>query len=140
MDGRRSRQALSQQLATDYLRTQARRSGILVITHHGSRTWHAPEDSTRLSFGPLISRLKRLAETLTSNPTGPIKVQVVGIDATAAAAEGHPQEVNTRPGNSLTADERTLPLSFREACDNTHRRARDTIRTHRLVSSAPCRA
>jgi hypothetical protein len=80
-------QALSQQLATDYLRTQARRSGILVITHHGRRTWRAPEYGTRLSFGPLISRLKRLAETVTSNPTGSIKVQVVGIDAAAAAAE-----------------------------------------------------
>ena len=79
--------ALAQQLATDYLRTQARRSGILVITNHRSRTWRAPENGASLRFGPLISRLNGLAETLTSNPTGPIKVQVVGIDATAAPAE-----------------------------------------------------
>ena len=99
--------ALAQQLATDYLRTQARRSGILVITNHRSRTWRAPENGASLRFGPLISRLNGLAETLTSNPTGPIKVQVVGIDATAAPAEEGKQRDaglksrGERPNNSF---------------------------------------
>ena len=74
--------ALTKQLVTKYLRTAARRHGILVITHHGNRTWRAPEDKSRLHFDALIERLQVLADTLRSNVTGPVKASVVGIDAT----------------------------------------------------------
>jgi hypothetical protein len=77
--------ALAEQLATDYLRTAARRRGILVITHHGNRTWLTPEDNAELHFECLIGRLQRLAATIRSNAIGSVKVEVVGIDATATA-------------------------------------------------------
>jgi hypothetical protein len=74
--------ALRTQLIEDYLRTQSRRRGILVITHHGNRTWRAPEDNAPLNFAALIERLQNLAKSLTSNATGPIKAAAVGIDTT----------------------------------------------------------
>jgi hypothetical protein len=77
--------ALAEQLATDYLRTAARRRGILVITHHGNRTWLTPEDNAELSFKSLVGRLQRLAATIRSNAIGSIKAEVVGIDATVTA-------------------------------------------------------
>jgi hypothetical protein len=77
--------ALAEQLATDYLRTAARRRGILVITHHGNRTWLTPEDNAELSFESLVGRLQRLAATIRSNAIGSIKAEVVGIDATVTA-------------------------------------------------------
>lgn len=97
--------ALTQQLVTNYLRTAARRRGILVISHHGNKTWRAPEDNAVLTFGGLISRLQRLAEILGSNATGSIKVAVVGIDATlpAARADEHPQS-DRRPVARIRAE------------------------------------
>jgi len=68
----------------DYLRTPARRCGILVITHHGNRTWRAQEDNAVVTFDALIDRLRSMARTITSNATGPVRAEVVGIDTTKA--------------------------------------------------------
>lgn len=76
--------ALSEQLVAAYLRTAARRCGILVITHHGNRTWRAPEDNAVITFEALIDRLRSMARTITSNATGPVRAEVVGIDTTKA--------------------------------------------------------
>lgn len=76
--------ALSEQLVTDYLRPAARRCGILVITHHGNRTWRAPEDNAIVTFEMLIGRLRSMARTITFNATGTVRVEVVGIDTTKA--------------------------------------------------------
>jgi hypothetical protein len=76
--------ALSEQLVADYLRTAARRCGILVITHHGNRTWRASEDNAVVTFEALIDRLRSMARTITSNATGPVRAEVVGIDTTKA--------------------------------------------------------
>ena len=76
--------ALSEQLVADYLRSAARRCGILVITHHGNRTWRAPENNTVVTFEALIDRLRSMAHTITSNATGPVIAEVVGIDTMKA--------------------------------------------------------
>lgn len=72
--------ALTQRLATDYLRPTARRCGVLFISHHRSKTWRAPEDQRPLTFSAVISRLGTLAESLKSNEAGPIRVSVFGLD------------------------------------------------------------
>ncbi len=74
--------ALTRQLAINYLRPQARRRGMLVITRHGDRTWQAPEDGRVLDFDALVNRLQRLAKPICSNATGPIGVRAMGIDLT----------------------------------------------------------
>lgn len=74
--------ALRQQLVADYLRPVARRCGILVITHHGNRTWRAPEDNAVVTFEALIKRLHSMARSITSNVTGHVQAEVVGIDTT----------------------------------------------------------
>jgi hypothetical protein len=76
--------ALSEQLVADYLRSAARRCGILVITHHGNRTWRAPEDNVVVTFDTLIKRLRSMARAITSNSAGPVRAEVVGIDTTKA--------------------------------------------------------
>ena len=76
--------ALGEQLVADYLRTPARRCGILVITHHGNRTWRAPENNAVVTFDALIDQLRSMARTITSNATGPVRAEVVGIDTTKA--------------------------------------------------------
>jgi len=73
--------ALTRQLVSNYLRAETRRRGILVITRHGSKKWRDPVNRTLLSFEALITRLQSLAGTLSSNVTGSIKAEVVGIDA-----------------------------------------------------------
>ena len=78
------RKALTDQLATRYLRPDNRRHGVLVISNHrGSRFWRDPNQKRRMSFADLIDFLNALAATITCNDTGPISVCVRGIDAAA---------------------------------------------------------
>jgi len=77
--------ALRGQLARDYLRPQNRRYGLLVITHHGNRTRRDPDTKAVLNFEQLLTRLRGLAATLQSNESGPIEVDVVGIDTIASS-------------------------------------------------------
>ncbi len=73
--------ALTTQLAKQYLRPANRRHGVLVITLHTPRTWRDPVDKSILSFAQVIERLTALATTITSNQSGLISVRVIGIDA-----------------------------------------------------------
>jgi hypothetical protein len=74
--------ALCNQLAEDYLKPDARRHGILVITHHRARQWRDTETNEPMTFLGLIERLSTTAATLIHNAVGAIEVKCMGIDAT----------------------------------------------------------
>ncbi|MGH7874793.1 MAG: hypothetical protein ACREQO_21590 [Candidatus Binatia bacterium] len=78
---RQLEQALSKQLAEDYLKPSTRRHGVLVLTNHGKRRWLVPESKKPMTFNELIKRLQLKAETLIENNSGPIEVKCIGIDA-----------------------------------------------------------
>jgi len=73
--------ALGRQLVGDYLRPATRRHGVLVITRHSMRKWQEPDSNRDLDFEQLLDRLRRITETIRQNETGPINVQVIGLDA-----------------------------------------------------------
>lgn len=73
-----------QKLARSYLKPAARRHGVLVITHHGDRSWRNPSTRKPMTFLDLIEHLSAVASSLTCNPTGPAAVAVRGIDASGS--------------------------------------------------------
>lgn len=76
------RHALKEQLAEDYLRPPQRRRGVLVVSRHLKQCWIDTDNGrVRLDFRALITSLDVMAEGLTSNAVGAIKVRAVGIDA-----------------------------------------------------------
>jgi hypothetical protein len=77
--------AVREQLARQYLQSETRRHGILVITHHTNRTWRDPDTKATLNFEQLVTRLRGVASTVRSNETGSIELAVVGLDATTSA-------------------------------------------------------
>jgi hypothetical protein len=79
--------ALRNQLAEDYLKPEARRHGILVITHHRTRQWRDIETDELMTFPRLIGRLSATAAALTHNAVGAIEVKCMGIDATDPSPE-----------------------------------------------------
>ncbi len=85
--------ALTWQLARNYLKPATRRHGVLVVSHHGRRTWHDPDTRAAMSFGDLIERLRKIAVAFERNQLGPIEVRVFGIDASpsgeASARSSH---------------------------------------------------
>ncbi len=74
--------ALRNQLAEDYLKPEARRHGILVITHHRARQWRDTDTNEHMTFPRLIACLSTTATTLTRNSVGAIEVKCIGIDST----------------------------------------------------------
>ena len=72
---------LRNQLADDYLKPEARRHGILVITHHLARQWRDTETNELMMFPDLIQRLAATAATIVRNSSGPIEVKCLGIDS-----------------------------------------------------------
>jgi hypothetical protein len=87
-------QALRVQLADDYLKPEARRHGILVITHHLARQWRDTETNEMMTFGALIERLSAVAKMLIRNSVGTIEVKCIGIDATEPKLPAVSQEIN----------------------------------------------
>jgi hypothetical protein len=73
--------ALRVQLGVDYLKPEARRHGVLVITHHHSRRWQRPDQSKRIEFSELIAWLSGIAATIKQNAVGHISVACVGLNA-----------------------------------------------------------
>lgn len=73
--------ALTKQLAETYLKPATRRHGVLVLSHHGRRTWRDPDTRAILNFHDVLNRLQRLAATLVTNQFGPVEVRIFGIDA-----------------------------------------------------------
>jgi hypothetical protein len=78
---RKLEKALCSQLAQDYLKPSTRRHGVLVITHHGKRSWRNPESNEPMIFADLIKWLQSKAATILQNDSGPIEVKCIGIDA-----------------------------------------------------------
>ncbi|WP_156463059.1 hypothetical protein [Methylobacterium sp. Leaf93] len=76
--------ALNWQLAENYLKPVNRRHGVLVVSHHGDRSWRAPEDRAVLSFENVMTRLQEKAEGRTVNRVGAISLRAIGIDASRA--------------------------------------------------------
>jgi hypothetical protein len=72
--------ALKGQLARDYLRTNNRRHGVLVISLHKPRTWR--RDGQVWSFDELMTHLEGIASTVTKNETGSVEAKAFGIDST----------------------------------------------------------
>lgn len=75
---------LTRQLAGKYLQPENRRWGILVLTHHGRRTWRHPDTGKTMEFPDVVERLKQLASETTKKRFGNIQVRVCGIDASTA--------------------------------------------------------
>jgi hypothetical protein len=73
--------ALRNQLAEDYLKPEARRQGILVITHHLARKWRDMETNEWVTFADLMQRLAAIAATIDHNSSGAIELRCLGIDA-----------------------------------------------------------
>jgi hypothetical protein len=73
--------ALRFQLEEDYLKPEARRHGVLVITHHLTRQWRDTETNEMITFSKLIQRLAATAATLHRNSVGAIEVRCIGIDS-----------------------------------------------------------
>ena len=82
---RQLEKALCNQLAQDYLKPSTRRHGVLVVTHHGQRTWRDPQSNESMTFNDLMKWLEKTAATLTENDSGPIEVRCFGIDASSPA-------------------------------------------------------
>jgi hypothetical protein len=77
------KEALTQQLAEDYLKPQSRRHGILFLTNHGRRQWKDPvSQKSGLTFINLQTFLADIATTIKNNATGKIDVSVFGLDVT----------------------------------------------------------
>jgi len=74
--------ALRKQLAENYLKSEGRRHGVLVITHHRARQWRDIETNELMTFPQLIERLSASAATLSRNAVGAIEIRCVGIDST----------------------------------------------------------
>lgn len=81
------RLALSDQLATRYLRPTHRRHGILVVSHHRDRVWIDPKTGQRLNFAAMLAALSDQATGITRNDVGSIAVRVLGLDAFRAGTK-----------------------------------------------------
>ncbi len=73
--------AVTEQLAKNYLKPATRRHGILVVSHHGERTWRDMKARKKLLFDDLMKRLGELAGSLEKNRHSAIEVRVFGLDA-----------------------------------------------------------
>lgn len=71
--------AIVDQLVRDYLRTENRRHGVLVVSLHKPRTWRVRGETW--DFDRLIAHLQAFAANIKSNRTGSIEVRAVGINA-----------------------------------------------------------
>jgi len=78
---RKLERALTKQLADNYLKPATRRHGVLVVSHHGRRTWRDPATRVTLNFRDLIKRLQTLAATVVRDEFGAVEVRTCGIDA-----------------------------------------------------------
>lgn len=72
--------ALRRQLADQYLLPENRRHGVLVITHHGARTWRNPDTGARWLFGDLMPWLDAEARAITRNVAGSVELRAIGLD------------------------------------------------------------
>ncbi len=79
--------ALISQLTETYLKPVTRRCGVLVISHHGQRTWRDPINKATLNFHQLIERLQTLVKTVTRNKSGAVEVRVFGIDTSPSCSQ-----------------------------------------------------
>ncbi|CAE6767999.1 hypothetical protein R69619_03706 [Paraburkholderia nemoris] len=75
---------LQGQLARDYLRTDNRRHGILVVSRHQPRTWRSA--GRTWEFTHLMAHLDVVAQRVECNETGPVVIRAVGIDASEKAS------------------------------------------------------
>jgi len=71
--------AILNQLGHDYLRTENRRHGILVVSLHRPKTWRVAGQVW--DFDRLIAHLQAFAAETKSNRTGTIEVRAIGINA-----------------------------------------------------------
>ncbi len=74
------RHALEAQLAEQYLLPESRRQGLLVITHHGARSWRDPVTRAVWDFAALTGWLADQARAIVRNRAGGVEVRVVGLD------------------------------------------------------------
>lgn len=74
--------AITNQLARDYLRTENRRHGILVVSLHRPRTWRVAGQVW--NFDQLMTHLQAFAAGVKSARTGSVMVTALGINACAS--------------------------------------------------------
>nr|WP_321358935.1 hypothetical protein [uncultured Hyphomonas sp.] len=77
------RDTISVQLVGRYLRTDNRRSGILVVTRHRKKYWIHPDTGQRMSFDAVLEDLSNYAAELARDHGVPIRLAVIGIDASS---------------------------------------------------------
>jgi hypothetical protein len=71
--------ALTIQLAEDYLKPQSRRHGILFLTDHGRKKWKHPKTKQKLSFDEIVQWLNKTASQMKCNSSGQIEISAFGI-------------------------------------------------------------
>lgn len=74
------RDALRSQLVDKYLAPQNSRSGCLLITIAGDRTWNDPDSGAPLDFTALICMLRKAARQLETELAGEVRLCVKGVD------------------------------------------------------------
>jgi len=74
------RSTLTDQLAEQYLLPENRRHGVLVVTHHGRRTWQDPATGKSWAFRDMVGWLQTLAEAIHENRAGGVEVRMSGLD------------------------------------------------------------
>jgi hypothetical protein len=115
--------ALRIQLAEDYLKTETRRHGVLVVTHHHDRRWLDVRDKKPLSFAELITWLSGIAQTLTENVVGPIEVKCVGINAWKDGGRSdEPKPAKVKKARATDRRVRKTPLKRPKATKYAKRR------------------
>ncbi len=74
------RSTLTDQLAEQYLLPDNRRHGVLLVTHHGRRTWQDPATGKAWKFQDLVAWLQTLADAIHENRAGGVEVRMIGLD------------------------------------------------------------
>lgn len=94
-------EALTTQLAERYLQPANRRHGVLVVTNHrDAKFWRDNASGERVDFADAIVRLQGEARGILVNDSGPIRVEVRGIDSAPARRQVDPAKDGLTGGSA----------------------------------------
>jgi len=98
-------QALSEQLAEDYLNPSQRRHGVLVLTLHKPKSWQHPLTRKRMTFLDLVAHLRSIASAIFRNRSGEVAVEVFGLDLTQVemSSRKRSRRIQSKPKRSRSS-------------------------------------
>lgn len=99
--------AIRSQLVDDYLRTENRRNGILVVSLHKPRTWRFRGEVW--GFDRLLEHLRAFAQGIKSNSVGPVELRVFGVDACSSSTTAEQTAIAKKSVSSKVAKKRAQP-------------------------------